>query len=231
MKFRSALGTLAVFACTLLCAGSSMAQGGELVRAEWGVQGRRVDVTARVRTFVRGGVLQFEVTRFNLGIDPAPHQNKDLIIHVRHWDGNVQDYSYPERSTVNLELSTEAGNAPRESRERHEDDEHDRGDRHDDRRDDRRDDTRNERGEDTYERHEEGVRILRAYYGAEGQFINVTEALRSRIDDGRLSLRVDNYSMGGDPLPGARKSLRILYLFDGQRRNIVVDEKTDLRLP
>jgi hypothetical protein len=76
-----------------------------------------------------------------------------------------------------------------------------------------------------------GLRILRAYYGADGQFVNVTDALRSRVDDGRLYLHVDNYSMGGDPLPGARKRLRILYTIDGDRRNVVVDEKTDLRLP
>jgi hypothetical protein len=37
--------------------------------------------------------------------------------------------------------------------------------------------------------------------------------------------------MGGDPLPGARKWLRVLYFYDGSRRNIVVDEKTELRLP
>jgi hypothetical protein len=44
-------------------------------------------------------------------------------------------------------------------------------------------------------------------------------------------MHVDNYTMGGDPLPGAHKTLRILYLIEGQRRNIVVDEKTDVRLP
>ncbi len=91
MKSRLALGALAVFACAWLFAGSAMAQGGELVRAEWGAQGGRVDVTARVRTFIHDGVLQLEVTRFNLGIDPAPHQNKNLIISVRHWDGDVKD--------------------------------------------------------------------------------------------------------------------------------------------
>jgi hypothetical protein len=226
MKFRSVMGVLAVFACTLLLAGSAMAQGGELVRAEWGVQGRRVDVTARVRTFVRQGIVQFEVTRFNLGIDPAPHQNKDLIIRIRHWDGDVKEYSYPERSTVNLELDPEGGYERRDDRERHDGDnqsEHDREERSDDR--------RNDRPDNAYQRHEQGVRILRAYYGAEGQFINVTEALRSRMDDGRLLMHVDNYTMGGDPLPGAHKTLRILYLIEGQRRNIVVDEKTDVRLP
>jgi len=117
---------------------------------------------------------------------------------VRHWDGDVKDYNYPERSTVNLELDPEGGYERRDADERHED----------------------------HERREHGLRIVRAYYGAEGQFMNVTDALRSRIDDGKLYLRVDNTTMGGDPLPGTRKWLRILYLYEGVRRNIVVDEKT-----
>jgi DnaJ-like protein len=207
MKVRSLIGALAGFVCILLLSISAMAQGGELVRAEWGVPGNQVDVTARVRSFWRNGVLQFEVTRFNLGIDPAPHQNKVLVIHVRHWDGDIKDYSYPERSTVNLELDPEDR---WERREGHDPDEH---------------------RDEGYGRHDRGLRILRAYYGAEGQFVNVTEALRSRVDDGRLNLHVDNYSMGVDPLPGRRKWLRVLYYFDGERRNVVVEEKTDLQLP
>jgi DnaJ-like protein len=200
------------FACLLLLAGSALAQGGELVGAEWGVPGRKVDVTARVRTFVHDGILQLEVTRFNLGIDPAPHENKVLVIRLREWDGDIRDYSYPERSVARLELDPQ--------------DWHDRRDR------DRDDRGRDERGQ-RYDQgpRERGLRILRAYYGADGQFVNVTDALRSRVDDGRLFLRVDNYTMGVDPLPGAHKYLRILYLQDGERRHVVVDEKTNLRLP
>lgn len=193
---------LAALACTLLLAGSAWGQGGELVGAEWGVPGSRVDATARVRTFVRDNVLQLEVTRFNLGVDPAPHQVKTLVIRLREWDGNIKDYSYPEKSTVQLELDPE-----------------DRWER------------RVERRQARYEQRERGLRILRAYYGAEGQFVNVTDAVRSRMDEGRLSFRVDNHSMGVDPSPGARKRLRVLYIYDGQRRNIVVDEKTNLQLP
>lgn len=210
MRFRSMMGAVAGLASLLLLAGSALAQGGELVGAEWGVSGSRVDVTARVRTFVRDGVLQFEVTRFNLGIDPAPHQNKMLLIRVRHWDGDVKEYSYPERSTVNLELDPEDRWERREEREQ---------------------DEREERRDEAFEHRERGLRILRAYYGAEGQFMNVTDALRSRVDDGRLFVHVDNYNMGGDPLPGAHKWLRVLYMYDGQRQNIVVDEKSDLQLP
>jgi hypothetical protein len=125
---------------------------------------------------------------------------------VRHWDGDVKEYSYPERSTV-TELHPENRGERRE--------EHDRDDRR----------------EESYEHRERGLRILRAYYGAEAQFINVTEALRSRIDDGRLYLRVDNYSMGSDPLPGARKWLRILYSYEGERRRVTAPEKSELQLP
>ena len=215
MNNRSAIVAVAALACSFLLAGSAPAQGGEFVGAEWGVPGSRVDVTARVRTFVHDGVLELEVTRFNLGIDPAPHQNKALIIRVRHRDGDVKEYSYPERSTVNLELDPENRGERREEHAREERrEEHDRDAR-----------------EEGYEHRERGLRILRAYYGTEGQFVNVTETLRSRIADGILYLRVDNYSMGSDPLPGARKWLRILYSYEGVRRNVTVPEKTELQLP
>ncbi len=210
MQLRSAMGSIAGLACVLLLVGSARAQGGELVGAEWGVPASRVDVTARVRTFVHGGVLQFEVTRFNLGIDPAPHQNKILLIRVRDWDGDVKEYSYPERSTVNLELDPEDRWERREEHEQHQ---------------------REERRDEAFEHRQRGLRILRAYYGADGQFMNVPDTLRSRVDDGRLLVHVDNYNMGGDPLPGAHKWLRVLYMYDGQRQNIVVDERTNLQLP
>ena len=209
MSFRMSKSIVACVACTLLLAGSALAQGGELVGAEWGVPGAKVDVTARVRTFMHDGILQLEVTRFSLGIDPAPHQNKTLMLRIRHWDGAVKEYSYPERSTVNLELDAEDRGERHEEHERHDHEGYDAG----------------------YERRERGLRIIRAYYGADGQFVNVTDALRSRMDDGRLYLHVDNYSMGVDPMPGAHKSLRVLYVLNGEQRNIVVDEKTDLQLP
>lgn len=205
MRFNRLLSGLAIIACVGLLAGSAIAQGGELVRAEWGVRGNQVDVTARVRTFIRDGVLQLEVTRFNLGIDPAPHQNKELVIRVRRRNGEVEEYKYPERSTCTLELGRP-----------------DRWEQHE---------RREERREEAWDRHDRRLRILRADYGAEGQFVDVTDTLRSRIDDGRLHLRVDNYSMGVDPLPGRHKWLRIEYVYRGERRNITVDEKTFLRLP
>src|SRR5215471_1628349 len=213
---------LAMFglASLLFSATSAVAQGGELVSAEWGVQGRRVDVTPRVRSLMSNGVLNFEVTRSVLGIDPDPHRVKDLIIRVRRWDGQIEEYAYAEKSVVSLELDPEGGD--RQFEHRHWRDREDRRDRDDEDRRDRDDDD---------DRRGPRLRILRAYYGAEGQFINVTDALQQRVDDGRIYIRVDNYNMGGDPLPGHRKWLRVLYSYDGERRSVVVDEKTDLQLP
>jgi hypothetical protein len=210
MCFRLSKSVMTCLACTVLLAGSALAQGGELVGSEWGVPAAHVDVTSRLRTFIHDGVLQLEVTRFNLGIDPAPHQNKTLIIRIRHHEGDVKEYSYPERSTVSLELDREDRAERREEHEEHE---------HEGRR------------EDGYERRERGLQIMSAYYGAGEQFVNVTDAVRSRMEEGHIYLHVDNYSMGVDPMPGVHKYLRVLYVFDGDRQKVTVDEKTDLRLP
>ncbi len=220
MKFRL-FGVVTGALCLLLLAGSAMAQGGEFVGADWGTPAHKVDVTSRVRTFIHDGVLQLEVTRFNLGVDPAPHENKVLIIRLRERDGDIKSYSYPERSVARLELHPE-WQERREQQEHHDDAEHreDYREHHDDA--DRREDG---------ERHERGLQILRAEYGVEGQFANVTEALRSQINDGRLFLFVNNYTMGVDPAPGVHKRLRVLYVQDGERRHTEVDEKTELRLP
>lgn len=82
-----------------------------------------------------------------------------------------------------------------------------------------------------YEWHDRGLHIMRAYYGGAGHFANVTELLRSMKRDGRLFIVVDNRSMGGDPDREVRKVLRVLYWHDGERRQVVVPEHGELRLP
>ena len=180
----------AVFCAILLC-GSCLAQGGSLVAAEFGVPGRRVDVTPQVRSMIRGGALQFEASRQVLGIDPAPGQIKDLLIRIRHWNGKTEEFAFPEKSMVNLELDPDAG----------------------------------------YDFRERGFHIMRAYYGGEGHFVNVTERMRHLIENGRLRTRVDNEHIGVDPDPHVRKVLRILYWYQGERHNIAVPEKEVIPLP
>jgi hypothetical protein len=82
-----------------------------------------------------------------------------------------------------------------------------------------------------YEWHDREFHIMRAYYGGAGHFVDVSELLRSMKHDGRLFVVVDNRSMGGDPDPSVHKVLRVLYWHEGERRQIVVPEHAELRLP
>jgi len=82
-----------------------------------------------------------------------------------------------------------------------------------------------------YEWHDRELHIMRAFYGGAGHFVDVTEQLRGMKRDGRLFIVVDNRSMGGDPDPSIHKVLRVLYWNDGQRRQVVVPEHAELRLP
>lgn len=190
MRIRLA-ALFATVACLFLFVASSAAQGGQLVAAEYGAGDRRVDVTPQVRSFVHDGVLQMEVNDHNLGVDPAYHHVKELFIRVRYWDGQVEEFHYPEHAYINLELDPERG----------------------------------------YEWHDRGLHIMRAYYGGEGHFMNVTDLLRSMKREGRIFAVVDNRSMGGDPDPRVHKVLRVLYWFDGERRQVIVPEHGELRLP
>jgi hypothetical protein len=174
-----------------LLMGSAAAQGGSLVRAEYGIRGRRVDVTQQVRGYIHDGVLRFDVDGRNLGVDPARNHRKELFIRVRHWDGQEEEFHFPEYSQVNLELDPEAG----------------------------------------YEWHDHELHIMRAYYGGEGHFANVTEQLRSMKRDGTLFVVVDSRSMGVDPDPRVHKVLRVLYWHHGERKQVVVPEHAELRLP
>jgi hypothetical protein len=185
------VGVVGVLTLAFLLRGSAAAQGGQLVAAEYGAGNHRVDVTPQVRSFMHDGILQFDVNDRNLGVDPAHNHVKDLFIRIRHWDGNVEEFHFPEYAHVNLEVDPDAG----------------------------------------YEWHDRELHIMRAYYGGEGHFVNVTEQLRSMKRDGRLFIVVDNRSMGGDPDPAVQKVLRVLYWQDGQRRQVVVPEHAELRLP
>ena len=82
-----------------------------------------------------------------------------------------------------------------------------------------------------YEWHDRGFHIMRAFYGGAGHFMDVTELLRGMKRDGRLFVVVDNRSMGGDPDREVRKVLRVLYWHEGERRQVVVPEHGELRLP
>lgn len=150
-----------------------------------------MDVTPQVRSFVHDGLLQFDVNDRNLGVDPARNRAKELFIPIRYWDGNVEEFRFPEYAPVSLALDPERG----------------------------------------YEWHDRELHIMRAFYGGAGHFVDVTDLLRSMKRDGRIFIVVDNRSMGVDPDHEVHKVLRVLYWHDGERRQIVVPEHGELRLP
>jgi hypothetical protein len=191
MKQRLLTSVIGGLVCLFLVAGSAAAQGGDLVAAEYGARDRRVDVTQQVRAYMHDGVLEFDVTDQVFGVDPARNHVKELFIRIRHWDGQVEEFRFPEYSHVRLVLDPERG----------------------------------------YEWHDREFHIMRAFYGGAGHFVDVTEQLRSMKRDGRLFVVVDNRSMGVDPDPHVRKVLRVLYWHEGERRQVVVPEHGELRLP
>jgi hypothetical protein len=191
MKTRLLASAIGGLACLFLLVTAAAAQGGELVAAEYGSGNHRVDVTPQIRAFVHDGMLRFDVNDQNLGVDPARGHVKELFIRIRHWDGQTEEFRFPEYAHVNLALDPERG----------------------------------------YEYHDRDLHIMRAFYGGAGHFVDVTEQLRGMKREGRLVVRVDNRSMGIDPDPAVHKVLRVLYWHDGERRQVVVPEHSELRLP
>jgi hypothetical protein len=75
------------------------------------------------------------------------------------------------------------------------------------------------------------LQILRADYGADNHYANVTSRVTAGIQDDQLNLRVSNDAMGGDPAENQHKTLSIWYRYNGKMANSVVEEGNDLNLP
>ncbi len=77
---------------------------------------------------------------------------------------------------------------------------------------------------------EQDLLIISASYGAGAEVVEVSEALRLRVVDNKLSIPVDN-ALAGDACPGVRKELTVTYIFLGKRRKQTVRENEELTLP
>lgn len=162
--------------------------GGELriLKADYGVGNRFVDVTTRLSSQVQGNRLSLRVTNDTMGRDPAEERAKTLTV----W------YSYngrAARAVVNekdyLTLPTNNPN------------------------------------------YVDRLVVMRAQYGADYRFHDVTDLLNSRIQEDQLKLRITNDTMGGDPAEDRPKTLSVSYLYQGQPGRVVVKEKDYLDLP
>lgn len=106
------IGRLA--ACVILSGmmGTAGAQTLTLLSADYGVEGSRFDVTCRVQSMVQNGSLNFRVTNYSLGGDPAPDQSKEFRVRARDYRGRVFDYIVPERQDVSLQVTDRGPNCP-----------------------------------------------------------------------------------------------------------------------
>ena len=76
-----------------------------------------------------------------------------------------------------------------------------------------------------------GLRIIRAEYGSEHRLMDVTSRLNSQVRGDRLSLQINNDTMGGDPAEDRRKELIVWYSFNGRTARAMVNEKDVLEIP
>jgi hypothetical protein len=182
--------------------------GWTIVRAEYGTKAQHNDVTDIVKDLIgRGGVNgRVAVNNQTMGGDPAVGADKHLRVWAKNRRNEEREFDYREGGFI------EAGMfSVRRDRDDLDDRQNNYGDRD-------RDDFR-------------GVRIVRAYYGWQGNTVNVTESLRSRMRDGQISFVVTNNAMGGDPAVGADKVLVVIYRYQGREAAAIVREGNTLSLP
>lgn len=75
------------------------------------------------------------------------------------------------------------------------------------------------------------LNIVQASYGAGNRRGDVTGRLQSMVRNNRLSVLVNNSTMGGDPAIGQPKNLQVTYVYLGQRRSKNIGEGGNLTLP
>ena len=73
--------------------------------------------------------------------------------------------------------------------------------------------------------------ILSAKYGTDDTQKDVTEILKSKVQQGRLQLEVSNDNLGGDPVRGTVKMLDVAYSYAGKTHSRKFTEHEMLSLP
>ena len=78
-----------------------------------------------------------------------------------------------------------------------------------------------------------GLQIVSAQYGAGNRFVDVARIVGSYMDpsSGQLRMKVTNDTMGGDPVRGPDKILKVQYTYNGQQDSVQINEGQDLVLP
>jgi len=180
-----------------------------ITRATYGAEGHWFNVTGLLNANIQDNRLVIEVNNATMGGDPAYGFPKTLRVWYSY---RGRDFAVTAAENSTLALPADGGMAAG-------------GERFDS---ERQSDARDDHAE--YAR-QPRLRILRADYGADGRFADVTGLLAGQIQDGRLSMMVDNASMGGDPADNHRKTLTVWYVADGRPAMETVGEGGMLSLP
>ncbi|HTR47447.1 MAG TPA: hypothetical protein VMM16_08695 [Verrucomicrobiae bacterium] len=196
----------AVIGAAVLAPGlSAQDQGWMVVRADYGYKNQRNDVTGLLQDLIaRGGVNgRVSVNNQTMGGDPAQGADKTLRIFARNRRGEEHEFDYKEGGSVDVTMFAAPGPP------------NDWGDRG--------------YGRDGDVRN--GLQIIRAYYGVQRQQANVTDLVRSMVRGPGLQVSVDNRTLGGDPAPGADKTLIIIYRFQGNEAAVAAGEGKIVSIP
>src|SRR5437660_412300 len=185
-------------------------EGWQIVRADYGFKNQRNDVTDILKDLVgRGGVNgRVAVTNQTMGGDPAVGKNKSLRIFARNHQNEQREFNCNEGGFVEVRMFEVRRD-----------------------RDDWDDRPANYGGRDRDRDDWNGLRVIRAYYGIQGQTVNVTDMLRSRVREGAVSFVVTNNALGGDPAVGADKYLIVIYRYQGKEAATFVREGYTLTIP
>ena len=223
LTYRSAIILLAaVFLAAAITYFSTPAgaqdDGWRIVRADYGSKNQRSDVTDILKDLIqRGGVNgRVAVNNQTMGGDPAVGADKTLRIFARNSRSEEREFNYKEGGFIDAAMF----NVRRDR-----DDWNDRPANNGDR--DRPPAAYGDRDRDD----NNGLRIVRAYYGVQGRTVNVTELLRNLVRVSSLSFVVTNSALGGDPAVGADKILIVVYRYQGTETATAVREGNTLTLP
>jgi hypothetical protein len=238
-------GTFAVALAAMVFIGKAAAQSGEwqLVRAEYGFRSQRVDVTDVVRHLLWEAreTGRVPVNNQTMGGDPVVGADKTLRITAENRRHERQEFDYAEGAWIDVTLFSlrpdrrdgdgwRDGDRSRDNdriRDRDGDGRQDdislreRGDRDRDRR----------RDEDDHARPAERLQIVRGYWGAQGQMVNITDKLQAMVRNGVLQVHVDNIALGGDPAIGRDKVLIVLYNANGKEQAASTKEGNTMHIP
>lgn len=214
-RARPYLFLLVAVVCTFptVTRGQAQAAGAglQVVKADWGIGNRWMDVTARLRRLL-GGNGFVKVSNANLGGDPAPGADKILRISAVDARGRNQLLTYKEGSNIDASLFYNYGPRPPHPGPP----------------------PYPPPPSPPPPRPGPGygnLQIVRAYYGLNNRTNDVTRLLRGMVSNDTLVVGVTNRNMGGDPWPGADKVLTVIYRYRGREQTATVKEGRTLRIP